>query len=272
MTDTLSAVRPAAQPPEGSMWRRVLEYWTIQYRQHWRSTAFSSFLTPLLFLGAMGYLLGPMVDGGERGGVPGVAYVAFLAPGLLAAQAMQSAVSDSTYTVLAGIKWRRFYHAMLATPLGVRDVLVGHLVFVLFRVTLTSAVFLAIAGVLGAVRSWWALLALPVAVLCGMAFATPVFAFSATQSDGTNFNVLLRFGVMPLFLFSGTFFPVEQLPVWMQPVAWATPLGHAVQLCRDLTLGTPQPGPAVLHVGYIVAWMVVGFWLATRSFQRRLVV
>jgi lipooligosaccharide transport system permease protein len=268
---TIPAALPA-QPPEGTMWRRVLAYWLIVYRQGWRATAFSSFLTPLLFLGAMGYLLGPMVDSGARGGIPGVEYVAFLAPGLLAAQAMMAGVNDSTFSVLAGIKWRRFYLAMLATPLGVRDVLVGHLTFVLVRLTLTSTVFLAVATAMGAIRSWWVLAALPIAVLCGMAFAAPVFAFSATQTDGINFNVLLRFGVMPLFLFSGTFFPVDQLPGWMQPVVWVTPLGHAVDLCRNLVLGTAELGMAALNIGYMLLWAVLGFWLALKSFRRRLVV
>jgi lipooligosaccharide transport system permease protein len=271
-TTTALAPEVPTQPPEGTMRRRVLVYWLIVYRQGWRATAFSSILTPLLFLGAMGYLLGSMVDSGARGGIPGVEYVMFLAPGLLAAQAMQAGVNDSTFSVLAGIKWRRFYLAMLATPLGVRDVLVGHLTFVLVRITLTSSVFLAVATAMGAIRSWWALLALPVAVLCGLAFAAPVFAFSATQTDGINFNVLLRFGVMPLFLFSGTFFPIDQLPVWMQPVVWATPLGHAIDLCRNLVLGTAEFGMATLNVGYMLLWVIVGFWLALKSFRRRLVV
>jgi lipooligosaccharide transport system permease protein len=269
LTATPTAVPP--QPAEGTMWRRVLAYWLIVYKENWRNSVFSSFLTPLLFLGAMGYLLGPLVDGGARGGIPGVDYVAFLAPGLLAAQAMMSGINDSTYTVLAGVKWRKFYHAMLATPLGVRDVLVGHLMFVVVRLMLTSAAFLAIAFALGAIRGWWALLAMPVAVLTGMAFVTPVFAFSVSQRDGDGFNLLTRLGVMPIFLFSGTFFPIDQLPGWLQLVAWLTPLAHGVDLCRDLALGTPSAGAAG-SLAYIGAWVAAGFWLATRAFRRRLVV
>lgn len=261
-----------AQPAEGKMWRRVLAYWLIVYRQNWRSSAFSSFLTPLLFLGAMGYLLGPLVDSGARGGIPGVEYVAFLAPGILAAQAMMSGVNDSTFTVMAGVKWRKFYLAMLATPLGVRDVLLGHLAFVFVRLVLTSTAFLLIAFALGAISGWGALLALPVAVLTGMAFVTPVFAFSVSQRDGTSFNMLLRIGVMPLFLFSGTFFPTDQLPGWFEPIPWLTPLAHGIELCRDLVLGTASVGMATLHLGYIALWLVVGFWLATWAFRRRLVV
>jgi lipooligosaccharide transport system permease protein len=254
------------------MWRRTFAFWLMAYRRIWRGTLVSQFLAPLLFLGAMGYLLGPLVDGGARGGIPGVAYIAFVAPGILAAQAMQTAVGESTFPVMAAIKWRRQYHAMLAAPPGVRDVLVGHLTFVLMRVARTSAVLLAGATTLGAIRSWWALLALPVAVLCGLAFATAVFAFAATQSDGQGFNVLLRFVIMPIFLFSGTFFPIDQLPGWLQPVAWLTPLAHGVDLCRDLALGSPTLGGAALNVGYLLLWVVAGCLLAMRSFRRRLVV
>ncbi len=259
------------QPPEGRMWRRALIHYLVSYRRNWRGSAISSFLVPVMFLAVMGYLLGPLVDGGARGAIAGVEYVAFVAPGLLAAQAMQTAVGESTFPVLAGIKWRRFYHAMLAAPLGVRDIVVGHLVFVTFRVALTSTVFLAVAVALGAIRSPWAAFALPVAVLCGLAFATPVFAFSARQIDGQGFNVLFRFGVVPLFLFSGTFFPLAQLPGWAQSVAWLTPLAHGVDLARDLSLGTPTAAEAAVHAGVMLVWAVAGLILAEWSLRRRMV-
>lgn len=273
MTATITDLGPPpVQPDEGRMWRRALSFWWMSYRRIWRGSVFSQFLSPLLFLGAMGYLLGELVDGGPRGGIPGVTYIAFVAPGILAAQAMQTAVSESTFPVMAAIKWRRQYLAMLATPLGIRDVLVGHIVFVVIRVAMTSTIFLAVAAAFGAITSWWAVLALPVAVLCGLAFAAPVFAFSGTQSEGQGFNVLLRFVVMPMFLFSGTFFPIDQLPGWLQPIAWATPLAHAVELCRNLALGTPALGGAAVNVGYLLVWVVVGVWLAHISFRRRMVV
>lgn len=260
------------QPPEGRMWRRALLHYLVSYRRNWRGTAITGFLVPLMFLGVMGYLLGPLVDSGTGGGISGVEFVAFLAPGLLAAQAMQTAVGESTFPVLAGIKWRRYYHAMLASPLGVRDIVVGHLVFVTVRVALTSTVFLAVAVALGAIRSPWAALALPVAVLCGLAFATPVFAYSARQADGQGFAVLFRFAVMPLFLFSGTFFPITQLPGWLQPVAWATPLAHGIDLSRDLALGSPSATEAAVHVGFMLLWLVAGLALAEWSLRRRMVV
>lgn len=273
MTQTTAGeTAPPTQPPVGRMWRRALQFWLMSYRRVWRGSLVSGFLSPLLFLGAMGYLLGPLVDSGARGGIPGVEYIAFVAPGILAAQAMQTAVSESTFAVLAAIKWRRQYIAMLATPLGVPDVLIGHLVFVLLRVAMTSTVFVGVAVALGAISTWWAPLMLPVAVLCGLAFAAPVFAFAGTQSDGQGFAVLFRFIIMPMFLFSGTFFPIDQLPDVLEPVAWATPLAHAVALCRDLALGTGSITLAALHVGYLLIWATVGYRLALASFRRRLVV
>lgn len=263
-----------AGPPEGRMWPRALAYWLTSYRRVWRGTLVSGFLSPLLFLTAMGFLLGPLVDTGSRGGIPGVEYIAFVAPGILAAQAMQTAVGESTFPVMAGLKWRRLYHAMLATPLGVTDVVVGHLAFAVIRIVITSTVFLIVAVALGGIAlSGWVPLLLPVAVLTGLAFAAPVFAYSGRVLESTqSFSVLYRFIVMPMFLFSGTFFPIEQLPGVLQPVAWATPLAHGVALSRDLALAEVSIEAAALHTGYLLVWVLVGFRLALASFRRRLAV
>lgn len=257
-------------PPAGGGWRAVFAYWWDTYRRLWRGSLVSGFLSPVLYLAAMGFGLGSLVDRGQEGGV-GVPYVMFVAPGLLAATAMQTAVGESTYQVMGAIKWHRQYHAMLATPLVVRDVLVGHLAYVGARVTIAAAVFLAVAAALGTLGSWWVLLALPAAVLTGMAFATPVFAFAAGQDTDQGFNVLFRFVITPMFLFSGTFFPVEQLPGWLHPVAWATPLWHGVQLCRSLSLASVDPVAAAGHVGYLLLWVVAGAVVGHRLLTRRLV-
>ena len=258
-------------PVAGRMWGRVLSYWMQVWRRTWRGTIVTGFLSPLMFLAAMGIGLSTLVDRGSQDAL-GVPYLMFIAPGVLAATAMQTAVGESTWPVMGAIKWQRQYHAMLATPLGVTDVVAGHLVFVACRVAVASGVFLLVAAPLGALASWWSLAALPVAVLCGMAFAAPVFAFSARTESDAGFNVLFRFIVMPLFLFSGTFFPVSQLPAVMQPIAWATPLWHGVEACRALTLGEGSALGVLGHVGYLMVWIAVGSWLAHRSFRSRLVV
>jgi lipooligosaccharide transport system permease protein len=249
---------------------RALEFWLRVYRRTWRGTVFTGFLSPVLYLGAMGFGLGALVDRGSASGVDGVPYLQFVAPGLLAATAMQTAVGESTWSVEGAIKWQRQYHAMLATPLSVADVLYGHLAYAVLRVALASTVFLAVAAAVGAFPSWQVLLALPVAVLVGLAHAAPVFGFSAQQDGADGFNVLMRFVVVPLFLFSGTFFPIDQLPAVLHPLAWATPLWHGVSLCRDLALGRAAPGASVLHLAVMALWSLLGLVVARWSFTRRL--
>ncbi|HZI96865.1 MAG TPA: ABC transporter permease [Actinomycetales bacterium] len=258
----------SAQPTtDGWMGSRALEYWLMAYKRTWRGSVFSDLLSPVLFLAAMGFGLGTLVPGGI-GGVP---YVEFIAPGLLAASAMQSAVGESTFTVMGAVKWQRQYHAMLAAPLRVVDVLLGHLAYVALRVAIASSVFLLVAAALGAITTPAAVLALPVAVLCGMAFAAPIFGFACRQENTIGFAVVFRFVVMPMFLFSGTFFPVSQLPAVLEQVAYVTPLWHAVELCRDLCLGTVSPLAAFGHVGYLMLWVVGGLVVAQWSFTKRLV-
>jgi lipooligosaccharide transport system permease protein len=251
---------------------RSLEYWAFQYKRTWRGSVVSTVLFPVLFLASMGLGLGSLVDSSRSGGVEGLPYLVFLAPALLAATAMQTGVSESTYPVMGAIKWIRTYHAMLATPLGVLDVLVGHLLFIAARILLGSAVFLAVMTLFGAARSPLALLTLPAAVLTGMAFATPVVAFAATTQNDAGFAALFRFVVTPLFLFGGVFFPVRQLPPVLEQLAYATPLWHGVALSRGLALGTSTGGGVLLHVAYLFAWIAAGGWLAARAYHRRLAV
>jgi lipooligosaccharide transport system permease protein len=249
---------------------RSLEYWAYQYKRTWRGSVISTVLSPVLFLAAMGLGLGTLVNRSRSGGVGGVDYLAFLAPGLLAASAMQTGVGESTYPVMASIKWIKTYHAMLATPLGVLDVMVGHLMWIAVRVFLSSGVYLGVMALFGATRSALALLALPAAVLTGMAFSTPVVAFAAGRDNDSGFAALFRFGVTPMFLFSGVFFPIGQLPPVLEQVAYLTPLWHGVDLCRDLSLGTATLGMTLLHVGYLGAWLVGGAAVAVRAYRRRL--
>jgi lipooligosaccharide transport system permease protein len=121
------------------------------------------------------------------------------------------------------------------------------------------------------VRSWWGLLAGPIAVLGGMSFGTCSYAYAAATDSDRGLTMLMRFVVTPMSLFAGTYFPVEQLPGWLQPVAWATPLWHAVDACRSLTAGAPTPGPVLGHVAYLAVWLVAGVVASERVLRRRLV-
>ncbi len=251
---------------------RELRYWLTNYRRTWRGSIYSSVLSPLLYLGAMGIGLGTLVDAHGTARLGGLSYLAFLAPGLLAAAAMQAAVEESTYPVLGSVKWRRTYYAAAASPLRPADLFHGHLLFTTMRLAMNSAIFLAVMAAFGAVASPWALAALPAAVLTGLAFAAPVEAWAITVTKDTSFALIFRFGLIPLFLFSGTFFPITQLPAWLRPLAYLTPLWHGVALCRSLTLGTASPGGALAHVAYLVAVAAVSIAAGNRSYARRLYV
>ena len=249
---------------------RVVEHHLLVYRRVWRGTLFSTFLSPLLFLAAIGVGLGSFVDEANPSGVAGVPYIAFLAPGLLAAQAMQTAAFESTYPVMAGVRWLKTYVAMILAPLSPRHVAVGQLVWTTLRVTFGAAVFIVIMVVFGAVEPGRGILLLPVAALTGAAFAAPIAAFSAIQTNDANFASLFRFVIMPMFIFSGTFFPISQLPELLQVVAFLTPLWHAVSLARGLALDTLEPMLALVNVAYLVVMTGIGLWWSFRTFSRKL--
>lgn len=251
---------------------RHFRFWLTDYRRTWRGSIYSSLLNPVLFLGALGLGLGTLVNAHSSARLGGVSYLVYLVPGLLAAGAMQTAVGETTYPVFGSVKWNRTYQAAVATPLRPADVFHGHVLFATMRLTMNCVIFLAVAAVMGAVRSGWALAALPVAVLTGLAFEVPIEAWAVSRTRDTSFPMIYRFGMIPLFLFSGTFFPVTQLPGWLQPVAYATPLWHGVSLCRDLTLGTANLGSAAIHAGYLAAITAAGFAYGRRSYARRLYV
>lgn len=261
------SVRPRHVPGRLDRVAASTGFWAFQYRRTWRGSVVSSVLTPVLFLAAMGVGLGSLVDDAGRLGDD---YLLFLAPGLLAATAMQTGALESMYPVMGAIKWVRTYHAMLATPLGVADILIGHLLWVAFRVFSTAGVYLAVMALFGAAPSRTALLALPAATVCGMAFAAPIFAFSSGSESPTGFAAMERFVIVPMFLFSGTFFPVSQLPEPLQWVAYATPLWHGVDLCRALVAGTQTGADALKHLGYLSLWIVGGVVAALFFFRRRL--
>ena len=248
---------------------RAYEHWLAQYKRVWRGTIGTSLVNPLLYLTALGVGLGSLVDKTQNapGGVP---YLDFVAPGLLVGAAMQTAVVESTWPVMAAIKWSRVYHAMIATPLTERDAFVGHQLFVVTRVLTSAAAYLAIIAAFGAVSSWLGLLVVPVAVLLGTAYSMPMAALAARVEDDRTFVTVFRFLIVPMFLFSGSFFPVTQLPLVFELIAYVTPIWHGVELCRMLTLGDVELLAALGHAAYLLTWTIVGFELARRAYRRRL--
>ena len=200
---------------------RVLEHHLTVYRRTWKGSVFMSFVSPVLFLTAMGLGLGSLISRGPVRTVDGVSYVAFLAPGLLAATAMQSAYVETTYPIMARMQWLRTYDGMLA-------------------------------------------------VLTGLAFGAPIFAFTATQRTDTSFALIGRLLITPLFLLGGVFFPIHQLPQLVQGIAWITPLAHGVALARGLAVGAASP-TAGIHLAVLLAYAAIGIVAAGITLQRRLV-
>lgn len=252
---------------------RALEYNLRVFRRTWRGGLVTTFLSPVLFLASMGFGLGRFVDQAGTAGqaLAGVPYAAWLAPGLLAAQAMQTGGFAMTYPIMGRIVWDKTYHGMLATPMTITGIVLGEIGWITLRLLLSSAVFLVVMTIFGLTLSPLAILAVPAAALTGLAFAAPIAAFTPTQRNDQGFNAIFRFGLTPLFLFSGTFFPIEQLPAVIRPIAWITPLWHGVDLIRELTLGRFDPLLALAHVVVLVAFVVVGTGLALVTFRRALV-
>ena len=249
---------------------RVVEHHAFVYRRTWRGSVFSTFLNPVLYLAALGVGLGTFVDQSNPAGVEGVDYATFLAPGILVATAMNTATGESTYPVMAGIRWLKTYVGMILSPLNARHVATGQLIWAGARVTFGGVVFLGVMIVFGATDLPHAVLMLPITVLTGLAFAAPIQAFAAAQTNDAPFATLVRFVIMPMFIFSGTFFPITQLPELLQVVAFLTPLWHAVSLSRGIALETLEPTMALINVTYLCAFVAVGLAWSYRSFSRRL--
>ncbi|HEY6297531.1 MAG TPA: ABC transporter permease, partial [Streptosporangiaceae bacterium] len=247
--------------------------WLTVYRRIWRSSVWSSVLGPVFYLGAMGFGLGSLVNKHGTASLGGVSYLAFVAPAILATSAMNTGMQEASWPVFGSLKWNKIYIGAQASPLRPQDVFRGHLMFMTMRFAMNAAVTILFMWAFGAVRSAWVLLAWPVAVLTGVAFAAPIAAWAVLAKNELSFVYIFRFGMMPLMLFSGTFFPLSQLPGWLRGVAYATPLWHGVALCRALSLGTGLGLLGALgHLAYLAVLAAIGIWAAGRTYRRRLYV
>lgn len=247
----------------------VLEYHLAGWRRVWHSSVASSLVIPLLTLLGIGLALGTYVD---RGGSLHRPYLQFVAPGMLAATGLQVAILESSFPVLTSFRFLRIYQVMAAAPLRVVDMILGRLAYVALRVAVAVTAFLLVMVPFGAVRSAWALATPAAAVLVGMAAAPLMFAYAATVRSPNLMTTLIRFVTLPMTLASGVFFPVDRLPGFLHPLAYALPLWHGVELCRAAALGAATTWPAPLHVGVLVLWCGVGLALARTRFTSRLAV
>ena len=234
----------------------------LSFRRTW-SIIVSGFFEPVFFLYAMGVGIGSLVGDVDVGGGRVVPYLVFVAPALLASSAMNGAIFDSTTNVFFKLKYARLYDSVLATPLGPRDVAIGEITWALLRGLVYSGAFLLVAGLAGAVTTWWALLAVPAATLIGWAFAAVGMASATYMRTWADFDYV-QLAILPMFLFSATFYPLTTYPEPLQWVVQATPLYHGVAMVRDLMLGQVGAG-IVVHIGYLVAMGALGtVWTAGR--------
>jgi lipooligosaccharide transport system permease protein len=231
----------------------------VIYRRAWLIIA-SGFFEPVFYLLSIGVGLGALV--GE------IDYTSFVAPGLLAAAAMNGVMTDITSNIFWRLRYSKVYDAMLATPIGVADVALGEILVALMRGVLYAAGFLVVMLALGLVHSWWAVLALPAATLIGFAFAALGLAATTYMRDSQDAQ-LVQLALLPMFLFSTTFYPLSEYGPELQILVQATPLYQGIELVRGLTTGTVGAGQLV-NVAYLVAMSAIAMHVAGRRLDRRL--
>lgn len=251
---------------------RVWESRLALFRRVWVSNALGSFVQPLLYLAGMGVGVGTLVDRGvgQSDALGGIAYFAFLAPALLATTAMFATTTEALWPVMDGFMWSNGYRSMAATPLRPVDVVNGTALWHATRGAIGATGVAVVLALFADTRSWGLVPAVPCAVLTGLAFAMPLSAWSSTRVGDQSFPAIMRFVVTPMFLFAGAFYPIDQLPGWMHPVAYATPLWHGVELCRGLVVGSLGWADIAVHLAVLTAYCLVGWMICRVTFARRL--
>ena len=254
-------------PAGAGLARMMVERNVTAFRHGWIALV-TGFAEPVFYLFSLGVGIGALVRTVQTDSGLVVTYPQFVAPALLAASAMNGAVFDSTFNVFFKLKYAKLYDAVLATPMGPRDIAVGEIAWSLVRGGLYSAAFLVVATLAGAVRSWWALLALPAAVFSGFAFAALGMFATTFMRSWVDFDYV-TLAIQPMFLFSATFFPLGTYPEALQWLVRATPLYHGVALERALMLGDVGWG-VLAHIGYLVVLGLVGVLGTSRRLERLL--
>ncbi|MCX5978944.1 MAG: ABC transporter permease [Chloroflexi bacterium] len=240
------------------------------YRREWHGSVFSAFIEPLVVLAGLGIGLGVLVGDKAAAITGGVSYVTYIAPALMASSAMNLGAGEAAWPILARVAWVRIYHAIIATPLNAADVMVGAIAFIVGKVAFAATFFAAVLLITGIATSpLGALGMIGVSILTAFAFAAPIVAFSVTQKSDQGFAFIFRLIITPLAFFSGTYFPIENLPFAAQVLSWCTPLAHGVALSRALALGTPLTNIG-FHLAALLLWGVGGTIAAIYLFRKRM--
>ena len=244
--------------------RRLIERNVLSVRKAWW-VFISGFAEPVFYLLSIGIGIGKLV-----GGIPGpnhsvIPYAAYAAPALLASSAMNGSVIESTYNVYFKLRYTRVYDAMLSSPMDAADIARGDILTALARGSVYAAAFVVMMAGLGDIKSVWAVLALPAAILIGFAFSAAGMAATTYMRGWPDFE-FVNLALLPLFLFSTTFYPLSVYPRWLQIVVECTPLYHGVALTRALTLGYVDVS-ALGHAAYLAVMGLIGFSLAAKRIR-----
>jgi lipooligosaccharide transport system permease protein len=259
--------RRALQVPAPGRAAHLVERNAILYRRGW-IILLSGFVEPLLYLLAIGYGVGALIGSNLMVHGHPVSYAVFVAPAMMASSAMNGAIFETAFNFFFKLKYAKLYDAILATPLGVADIALGEVSWALIRGTLYALGFIVVMAALGLVTSPWAILALPAAMLIGFTFAAVGTAVTTFMRSWQDFDLVLIV-LIPLFLFSATFYPITVYPAPLQTVVQLSPLYHGVDLLRSLTTGALGPWLAA-DIAYLVALGLVGLAIAALRLQRLL--
>jgi lipooligosaccharide transport system permease protein len=245
-----------------TVWKRNALVW----RKLIAPALLMNFGEPFIYLLGLGFGLGLFI--GDMAGMP---YLTFLASGIIAASAMNTATFEGMYSVFTRMVPQRTYEAILATPVDVDDILAGEMLWCASKSLISGTAILAVAALLGAVLDWRAVLALPVLFLVGLCFAGPALVMSALSPNYDFFNYYFTLVVTPMFILSGVFYPVSALPEVLQSLVHILPLAHAVALVRPLIAGEAVTNVG-LHVGVLLGYALAGYYLAAVLVRRRMLV
>ncbi len=270
---TERALRGGVRPRRfGSLY--VAEARLLVMRTYLQTMIATGLGTPLVYLYALGVGLATLVDAnlGNGGSGSEVSYLVFVAPALLCSAAMTTATEEFSYPIMLGFKWNPTFFAMNAAPMRGGQIINGVTFAVIVRLVAQSIVYYLFMLLFGAIPGPFGWLVIVVGVLTGMALGAMLMAYAVRlEEDKGQFNYIMRFGVIPLTLFSGTFFPLTVLPVWLHWIGWISPLWHGTELSRVLSYGYDEPAwLSIVHVAYLLALIVVGWMLARRLAVRRL--
>lgn len=251
---------------------RIASWNLAYYRRVWRLNLMSTFAQPMLYLLGLGVGVGSLVDrntssGDALGGIP---YAAYVAPGLLVTSAMTVASTESMWPIMGNLRWSRGYHGIAATPLDATDIVLGHATWIAIRAGLTSTLVAIALACFSDTRHSGLVPAVLVAAVVGLSFAMPIMAYSLVCEQDGAFAAIQRFVLIPLFLFGGAFYPLTQLPTFVQWLAKAFPLWHGVVVSRSLTTGSFDVGTGIAHVAYAAVWAAVGTTIAVHNLRKRL--